>query len=675
MKSRLIVLGVAVVVVIAAIVATSGGGSDDKGGSGGGKVTSAPSGAVKIDIVYSPEKEKMLVPLIAKFNGEKHEVDGKQLFVTGTNVSSGEAKTKIVKGQLKPTVWSPSSSFWGRLANLETDSGLVADENPSIVRTPLVIAMWKPMAQALGWPKKQIDFKQIIKLATAPNGWASVGAQFGPFKYVHTNPDFSTSGAEAVAGSYYAFAGKREGLTNADVARAAPSVKKVESSIVHYGDNTLFIADQLKQHGQAYASAVAMEEVTLLDFNRGQPSGAPKLVALYPAEGTFVSDDPYMILNAPWVSASHRKGAEECQKFLADEITPSLAGKFGFRPGDPNKRGSGLVSQSNGADPSQPKIELKVPEPKVLNRVLTTWRRDRKPGNVLLVLDNSGSMGDENKLEQAKSGLRGFFSNAAPQDRIGVMVFSRRPRLLVRLAPFRPNRARVGAGAAQVESGPSAAGGRPGPSRCRHRLVPGDDGGARRREEARRHVAHQRSRAAVRRAGHGRRPERGAGAAATAAGGQGRDWRRPAVHDRLRRGCGQGIAGAVRVGDGRQAVRGRHVEHRLRVPVDLVVLLMAGELDRPPTRSELNRELMVRAATSWDGLAALVIVAGAGVVLGLPVLIAVAVVLWLAASVWHYFDGSEADKLAASRAARRARAEAAAPLGAGGKSGPGGRGV
>jgi Ca-activated chloride channel family protein len=439
MRSRLIVLGLAIVVVIVAIVASSGGG----GGAGGGRGGSAPKGALKISFVYSPEKEKLLVPLIRKFNDQRKQVDGKQVFVEAKIVSSGDAQKQIAKGQLQPTVWSPSSSFWGRLVNLQSDAGYIANENPSIVRTPLVIAMWKPMAQALGWPRKQIDFKQIIKLATAPNGWASVGAGFGPFKYVHTNPDFSTSGAEAVAGSYYAFAGKREGLTKADVARAAPSVKKVESSIVHYGDNTLFIEDQLKQHGQAYASAVAMEEATLLDFNRTQPSGTPRLVALYPAEGTFVSDDPYMILNGPWVSGSQRRGAEEFQKFLADEITPSLAGKFGFRPGDPAKRGSGLVSPSSGADPSQPKIELKVPEPKVLNRVLTTWRRDRKPANVLLVLDNSGSMGDENKLEMAKSGLRGFFSNAAPQDRIGLMIFSSRPRLVVPLAPFGANRARL----------------------------------------------------------------------------------------------------------------------------------------------------------------------------------------------------------------------------------------
>jgi gas vesicle protein len=89
---------------------------------------------------------------------------------------------------------------------------------------------------------------------------------------------------------------------------------------------------------------------------------------------------------------------------------------------------------------------------------------------------------------------------------------------------------------------------------------------------------------------------------------------------------------------------------------------MPGEMQRPPSRSELNRELIVRAATTWDGLVALAVVAGAGVVLGLPVLIPMAVLLWLGASAWHYFDGSEADKLAAERASRRAKVEQAARL-------------
>jgi Ca-activated chloride channel family protein len=47
-------------------------------------------------------------------------------------------------------------------------------------------------------------------------------------------------------------------------------IKTIEQSIVHYGDTTLFFSDQLKAHGPAYASAVAMEEATLVAFNKGR---------------------------------------------------------------------------------------------------------------------------------------------------------------------------------------------------------------------------------------------------------------------------------------------------------------------------------------------------------------------------------------------------------------------
>ena len=90
------------------------------------------------------------------------------------------------------------------------------------MRTPLVIAMWKQLADAYGYPKRKLGYKQLGELATG--GWAAVGKpQFGTFKYVHTNPDFSTSGLSAVAASYYAAVGKKEGLTEADVDPRAPA--------------------------------------------------------------------------------------------------------------------------------------------------------------------------------------------------------------------------------------------------------------------------------------------------------------------------------------------------------------------------------------------------------------------------------------------------------------------
>ncbi len=377
---------------------------------------------------------------MAKFNASGEQVAGKRIFVSMKAMNSGDAENAIARGRLQPDVWSPAGSFWGRLLNLRADQPFAANDNPSIVRTPLVIAMWEPMARALGYPRKPVAFEDIVKLATDPQGWASVGKpNFGRFKYVHTNPDSSTSGAEAVTGSYYSLVGKKEGLTNADVAKAAPRVKDLERSVVHYGDSTLFIEDQLCKGGLAYASAVAMEETTVIDFNRRRCSST-KLVSLYPQEGSFFSDSPYIVLNAGWVTPADRQAAAAFQKFLAGEVSADVAGRYGFRPGDPEGRPAGLVSAANGADPTQPRRELSLPEPPVLNRVLTTWRRDRKPARVMLVLDNSGSMQDEDKLAHAKQGLLAFFRQVAPQDEIGLTKFSARVTQLVAPAPFAGNR-------------------------------------------------------------------------------------------------------------------------------------------------------------------------------------------------------------------------------------------
>ena len=41
----------------------------------------------------------------------------------------------------------------------------------------------------------------------------------------------------------------------------------------------------------------------------------------------------------------------------------------------------------------------------MLARIRELWHEDRKPADIVLVLDTSGSMGDEDKLAQAQEGL------------------------------------------------------------------------------------------------------------------------------------------------------------------------------------------------------------------------------------------------------------------------------
>jgi Ca-activated chloride channel family protein len=313
------------------------------------------------------------------------------------------------------------------------------------VRTPLVIAMWEPLARALGWPKKEVGFSDILKLATSGKGWAAYGKpEFGDFKLVHTNPDFSTSGLEAIVAEYYSATSKKEGLLLSDVnnARSRSTVKGIERSIVHYGDTTLFIADQMRKGGPGYSSAVMMEEVTLLDFNRNR-GGQPKLVALYPKEGTFYSDNPLITLDAPWVSDDEKAGSEAFAKFLSSEVDPGVAGAQGFRPADVKRKPAGMVGAGGATDPAQPKHVLGLPEPRVLARIKLAWREDRKPANVLLVFDTSGSMNEEGRLKSAKRGVDAFLKEVSPNDRVGLTVFSDVIRPAVPIKPVRENASRL----------------------------------------------------------------------------------------------------------------------------------------------------------------------------------------------------------------------------------------
>jgi len=433
-RSQLFIAVLAAVAV--AVVAVLSAGGDDSSDQGSESEPRASEGAVRVPFAYSPEKERLLVPLIREFNRE----DGRA-FVEGEVVSSGDAETRIAEGRYEPVVWSPASSLWGRLLNFDADRPLAAEESPSIVRTPLVIAMWRPFAQALGWPQRQIGFDQIIELARSNQGFAEFGhPEFGRFKLVHTNPDFSTSGLEAVVAEYYAATGKREGLTEEDVtaSKARRIVRDIERSIVHYGDTTLFIADQMRANGPGYASAVAMEEVTLLEFNRDRGS-QPPLVALYPPEGTFYSDNPFIVLDAPWVSAAERAAARRFREFLAERIDPARAAKSGFRPADLDQEPVAPVSKENGVDPAQPERVLGLPEPRVLDRIKRAWREDRKPASVLLVVDTSASMNDEDRLARAKQGLETFFEQVGRQDDLGLTIFSDQIQPLIPIGPFSEN--------------------------------------------------------------------------------------------------------------------------------------------------------------------------------------------------------------------------------------------
>ncbi len=425
----------------------SGHGNSRKSGATAQSPAIAAPGALRVSFVYSPEKASLMQKLINDYNASMAAVSGMHVFIDGRSVSSGAAEAGILAGTFQPVLWSPAGSVWGRLLNFQADKAYVPDVNPSIVRTPLVIAIWENEARALGWPQKQLGFADLANLARSRTGWAAFGhPEYGRFALVHTNPDFSTAGLESVVAEYYAVTGKTEGLQSADLTGAAhQKVRQLERSIVHYGDTTLFVADHLVAEGPGYASAAIVEESVLLDVNRRLSAAhtGQKMVAIYPKEGTFYSDSPAIILRAPWVSPDQSSAARSFQRYLASHIDPELAARYGFRPSDPNARPVAPITTANGVDPSQPRRVLGLPQPRVLAAVKRSWFDDRKAANILLVLDTSGSMNDQNRLANAKAGISAFLQGAGPQDHVGLTAFSDQLQALAPILTLRQSRARL----------------------------------------------------------------------------------------------------------------------------------------------------------------------------------------------------------------------------------------
>jgi Ca-activated chloride channel family protein len=479
-----LVVGVFVAILLIGTIRawnTGGGGGGGDDGDELGDGIDRRTGCVTLTIAASSEKAALMKTIGNAYNAADHSVRDRCVHVEVNSKASGGGAEALAKGWdeavdgPRPDVWSPASSSWAVILRQRTAAqdkpDLVPGDNPadlpSVAQTPLVIAMPKPMAEALGWPKKALGFGDLVELSRDPAGWGKFGhPEWGAFRLGKTNPNFSTSGLNATIGAYFAATGVSSDLTAANVQdpKTVAYVKQMEQAVVHYGDTTLTFLSNMQAaddrgQGLSYISAATIEEKSVWDYNEGNPTGDPgtlgkhpkpgvPLVAVYPKEGTLFSDNPYIVLNAPWVDDLKRAAADDFLKFLQSDRQQQRFKDAAFR--DFRGQGSDKINQRNGLLPDQPKVRLSPPSPPVLDLVQKSWDSLRKRARVLQVIDVSGSMGEpvpkagKTKLALAKEAAIRALKQYAPDDEVGLWVFSSnvngRPTPYLELVPIRPVR-------------------------------------------------------------------------------------------------------------------------------------------------------------------------------------------------------------------------------------------
>ena len=399
--------------------------------SGATAKPATPKDALTITVVYGSEKKTWFEEQAKAFaaTGAKSS-SGRAIRIEPKAMGSGEAIKAITEGTVKAHVYSPASAVYLSMLNttwLMTAGRTkpIATKSEPLVLSPVVIAMWKPMAEALGWPKKQLSWSDLLKVNTNPKGWGAVGfPEWGRFKLGHCHPEFSNSGFLSVLAESYAGSKKTRDLTEADL-DAKPTrefVTRVEETIVHYGKSTGFFADKMAERGPSYLSAAVLYENLVIESYAKTPAPSPPIVAIYPLEGTFWSDHPYSILDADWVGDEERQAADQFLTFLKARPAQERAMALGFRPSDPSIAVGAPVDAEHGVDARQPQTVLPIPGSKVLTKLLTLWETTKKGADVVFLFDKSGSMRGK-PLEEAKTGAHSFLSALSDRDQVTLVFF------------------------------------------------------------------------------------------------------------------------------------------------------------------------------------------------------------------------------------------------------------
>lgn len=413
-------------------------GSDRASGPG---APAARGDAVEIAFHSSSAKKTWVDEMVRRFEASDARVGGRPIRVKVSHVNSGDSLDQIKDGRAQPDLWSPGDESWMQLAAehwKRARQKTLFDGYRNLVDVPLVLAIWEPMARAMGYPGP-VGWKQLAMLAADPRGWESLGhPEWGKFRWGHAHPD-ANSGFLTVLALVYAATGKTDGLTPDDLAKPAVRsfVRDLERRVEHYGLSNSWIDDVMHAKGPAYLSAAAQYENTIIETNEKHANRPQKLVAVYPSEGTFWTTHPVAVITESWTTPEKAEAAGKLADFLLSPAAQKRAMELGLRPVAKDLVLEAPFDGEHGVDPkaASPR-RFTVPEEKVLRRVIDLWEEVKVPTTVVLVLDRSGSMKGA-PMDNAKDGAVQFVRSMKPRDEIEVRVFNQRVTKLVGACPVK----------------------------------------------------------------------------------------------------------------------------------------------------------------------------------------------------------------------------------------------
>ena len=130
-----------------------------------------PDDALIVDVVANSSLEPWLQTAVTDFNATSPTTSNETpVYITVTGVESGQQVTDMSAGISQPALWIPDSPVWVNLA-AEQGIGSYQASCESVAQSPLVIGMWRELAESLGWPGFPLGWLDVGSLAQDPSAY------------------------------------------------------------------------------------------------------------------------------------------------------------------------------------------------------------------------------------------------------------------------------------------------------------------------------------------------------------------------------------------------------------------------------------------------------------------------------------------------------------------------
>jgi hypothetical protein len=352
-----------------------------------------PPEPIVLNLLYSTEKEAWLEDMVARTENRPLTVNGREVRVVMDKLGSREMYLQILDGDERWDMISPASSLQiSILEDLSTSKNNTPIVNPnnketcrSVLKTPLVLVAWKERADVLWQDGLYEDFWMDLQNAlTNPEGWAAFGyPEWSYIKFGHTDPTRSNSGFMTIVLMSYGYFGENSTLKAADILSNEEFqqwLTDFETGVPEFGSSTGTYMRDIVAYGPSRYDIVAVYEATAIEHIENAKGRYGDLQVHYPP-ATVMSDHPFCLLEAKWVTSEKRAAAELFLDYLTSEdAQQSALMEHGFRPVNPNipldQPGSPLVHFADNGVRLELPPEITLPEGNVLDTLLTFWIRN-----------------------------------------------------------------------------------------------------------------------------------------------------------------------------------------------------------------------------------------------------------------------------------------------------------